>query len=59
MHIHMIPRDCLGYYFFISSDNKIFISWKEELSEDKFLMDEVSGKHVELKEDQEPQPDVT
>ena len=53
------PKDCLGYYFYIPSENKIFISRKAEFLESKFLMDEASGRRVELEEDQEPQPDAT
>nr|KAJ0208644.1 hypothetical protein LSAT_V11C400177410 [Lactuca sativa] len=53
------PRDCLGYYFYIPNENKIFISRKVEFFESKFLTDEASGRHVELEEDQEPQPDAS
>ena len=52
------PKDCLGYYFYIPSENKIFISRKAEFLESKFLMDEASRRHMELEENQEPQPDA-
>ncbi|KAI3784081.1 hypothetical protein L1987_43173 [Smallanthus sonchifolius] len=51
------PKDCLGYYFYIPSENKVFISRKAEFLENKFLTDEASGRRVELEED--PQPDTT
>ena len=53
------PKDCLGYYFYIPSENKIFIARKAEFLENKFLTDKASGRHVELEEDQEPLPDAT
>ena len=53
------PKDCLGYYFYIPSENKIFIARRAEFLESKFLNDEASGRQVDLEEDQEPQPDAT
>ncbi|KAL4590248.1 hypothetical protein LXL04_003174 [Taraxacum kok-saghyz] len=53
------PKDCLGYYFYIPSENKMFIARKAEFLENKFLTDKASGRHVELEEDQEPLPDAT
>lgn len=53
------PEGCLWYYFYIPSENKIFISRKIEIFESKFLMDEVSGRRMEPEEDQEWQPDAT
>ena len=45
------PRDSLGYYFYISSKNKVFIARKAEFLENKFLMDEANGRQVDLEED--------
>nr|KAJ0200798.1 hypothetical protein LSAT_V11C600316020 [Lactuca sativa] len=45
------PKDCLGYYFDIPSENKIFISRKDEFLESKFLIYEARGRRVELEED--------
>ena len=52
------PLDCIGYYFYIPSENKVFIGRKAEFLETKFLTDEVSGRKVDFEEDQDPQPDT-
>jgi hypothetical protein len=52
------PKDCLGYYFYNPTENKIFISRKAEFLESKFLMSEASGSNVEFEEVREPQADA-
>ena len=53
------PKDYLGYYFYIPNENKIFISRKDNFLESKFLMDESSGRRMELEENHEPPPDAS
>ena len=45
------PKDCIGYYFYNPSENKVFIARKAEFLETKFLMEEARGKQMVLEEE--------
>ncbi|KAD5318121.1 hypothetical protein E3N88_18067 [Mikania micrantha] len=52
------PRDCMGYYFYDPTEQKVFIARKAEFLETKFLSEGTSGRTVELEEVQDSQDDT-
>ncbi|KAD6118913.1 hypothetical protein E3N88_10184 [Mikania micrantha] len=52
------PRDCMGYYFYDPTEQKVFIARKAEFLETKFLSEGTSGRIVELAEVQDSQDDT-
>ncbi|KAD6118936.1 hypothetical protein E3N88_10207 [Mikania micrantha] len=52
------PRDCMGYYFYDPTEQKVFIARKAEFLETKFLLEGTSGRTVELEEVQDSQDDT-
>ncbi|KAD3639942.1 hypothetical protein E3N88_29165 [Mikania micrantha] len=52
------PRDCMGYYFYDPTEQKVFIARKAEFLETKFLSEGTSGRTVEIEEVQDSQDDT-
>ena len=49
------PKETKGYYFYIPSENKVFVARNEVFLEREFISKRVSGSKTSLEEVQEPQ----
>ena len=49
------PKETKGYYFYIPSENKVFVARNRVFLEREFISKRVSGSKTSLKEVQEPQ----
>ena len=52
------PKETLGYYFYHTLEQKVFVSKHAVFLEKKFLLNENSGSKVELDEVHDPQMDM-
>ena len=50
MRLHRIPKETIGYTFYLRSEGKIFVAKNGSFLEKEFLSKEVSGRKVELDE---------
>ena len=49
------PKETKGYYFYISSENKVFVARNRAFLEIELISNRVSGSKTSLEEVQEPQ----
>ena len=50
MRLHRIPKETIGYTFYLTSEGKIFVAKNGSFLEKEFLSKELSGRKVELDE---------
>ena len=53
------PKETKGYYFYLPSDNKVFVARHGTFLEEEFLSKESSGSMVSLEEIRDPLPDAS
>ena len=49
------PQETRGYYFYLPSENKVFVARRGHFLEKKFLDHQASGSKIDLEEVREPQ----
>ena len=52
------PKETKGYYFYNTSENKVFVAWNGIFLEREFNSKGTSGSTVQLKEIQDPQTSI-
>ena len=51
-------KETKGYYFYNSSENKLFVAWNDIFLEREHISKGTSGSRVQLEEIQEPQNSI-